>query len=69
MKQIYIWNLLATRLIYVSSMERPKCKPLSCEMSPVIGSIERQLYLTAMYLQCEDSCFILTLKTSKLVID
>ena len=54
MKQIYIWNLLATRLIYVSSMERPKCKPLSCEMSPVIGSIERQLYLTAMYLQCED---------------
>ena len=42
-KQIYIWNLLATRLIYVSSMERPKFKPLPCEMSQAMGSIERQL--------------------------
>ena len=41
-KTNYIWNLLATRLI-VSSMERPKCKPLSCEMSQVMGNIERQL--------------------------
>ena len=37
MKQIYIWNLLATRLIYVSYMERPKCKPLSCEIVPSDG--------------------------------